>query len=86
VSRIEVTVRCYGTVRERVGERSITLSVPEESTVADALAVLKGRGGDLDTDDLIVVCDGAHLAASDRETRELVAGTTLSISEPIARE
>ncbi len=87
MSRIEVTVRCYGAVRERVGERSVTLSVREGASVADALAALAERSPGFDPDDdLFVLRDGEHLSVEERRTSELVEATTLSVSDPVGRE
>lgn len=86
MSEIRVTVRCYGVVRERAGERTVSLSLPAGATVSDALAALDERAPGIETEKLLVMYEGSHVLVEDRKTTELAGGTTLSVSNPVGRE
>ncbi|WP_331232532.1 MoaD/ThiS family protein [Natronorarus salvus] len=86
MSEIRVTVRCYGVVRERVGERTVSLTLPPGATVSDALVALAERAPGIEREELLVMCEGSHVLVEDRETTELAGETTLSVSNPVGRE
>ncbi|MFB6156665.1 MAG: MoaD/ThiS family protein [Haloferacaceae archaeon] len=82
---MEVEVRTYGDVRSAVGERTLTLDLPADATVADALAAL-ASDSDLtipdgsDADALLVVRNGRNVALDEGRATRLAPGDRLSLS------
>lgn len=70
---MDVEVRCYGDVREAVGERSVHLDLSTGATVADLLDAI-ATTTDYDPFD---VAKGRHLAVM-RERRHLDEGDVLA--------
>ena len=65
VRAMRVEIRCYGAVRNAVGEDSVALDLEEGATAGDALDALAARAdGDLPADP-VAMRDRRHL---DRET------------------
>lgn len=79
---MKVEVRCYGDVREAVGEKSVVVSFDEgasEITVGTVLAALDASIDDREfPDDLVVMRDRMHV---DRETT-VTDGDVLSLTDP----
>ncbi|MFC6734188.1 MoaD/ThiS family protein [Haladaptatus sp. DYSN1] len=78
---MKVNVKCYGSVRAATGQKVVSVDVPAEATVEDALDELAATHADFsdqrDTE-LVLMREGTHVQT---ETI-LAAGDVLSVSNP----
>lgn len=82
---MEVTIKAYGNVRAALGEKTVRLDVPAESTVGDVLTRL---GDEFDIDlvasagrgPLVVMKNGTNVNQLDGDDTPVDAGDTLGLS------
>ena len=78
---MRIEVRCYGEVAAAVGDRTRTLSLPDDATVGDARAALS-LATESFSGGLVVLVNGSHAAAD----AVLSDGDTLALSQSPMRE
>lgn len=89
---MNVELRFFATIREAVGERTVTREYPPGTTVYDVLASLEAEypgldGTVLDGHDIAasvtVLCNGRHVTHRDGADTELADGDRLAITPPV---
>lgn len=89
---MEVELRFFATVRETVGERTVTRAVEPGTIVRDVLAELEREFPDLDgqlldgdavAPSVTVMCNGTHVTHLDGAETELSDGDQVSITPPV---
>lgn len=83
---MEVTVRCFGEVEDQAGTDTVTLSLPAEATVEDALEALQREWGATVPEDGVVMLNGRHVQHLDGLDTALSADDALSVSGKPMRE
>lgn len=80
---MNIELRCYGRVKQALGERRLAVTIDDGSTVGDLLDTLEDTYEEFDRDalsgpaGLIVMRDRRHLA----DDAELGAGDVVSLSD-----